>query len=99
MLIIFLLAALLGAMLLSAAVVVWLWEVLLPLSSALMVVGVVYVVVAVAVYHWSIRGSVARWRGRLNVVYKVCAACDMVYQQVMAIGGKFFKGIAAMMKK
>ena len=91
--IIFLLAALLGALLLSAALVVWLWQLLLPLSIALMLVGVVYVVVAVAVYRWSIRGRVARWRGRLDVVYKVSAACDMVYQQVMAIVGKFFKGI------
>lgn len=91
--IIFLLAALLGALLLSAAIVVWLWEVLMPLHIALMSVGVIYVVVAVAVYHWSIRGRVARWRGRLDVVYKVSAACDMVYQQVMAIVGKFFKGI------
>jgi hypothetical protein len=91
--IIFLLAALLGALLLSAALVVWLWQLLLPLSIALMVVGVVYIVVAVAVYRWSIRGRVARWRSRLDVVYKVCAACDMVYQQVMAIFGKFFKGI------
>jgi hypothetical protein len=91
--IIFLLAALLGALLLSAAIVVWLWEVFMPLHIALMSVGVVYVVVAVAVYHWSIRGRVARWRGRLDVVYKVSAACDMVYQQVMAIVGKFFKGI------
>ena len=91
--IIFLLAALLGALLLSAAIVVWLWEVFMPLHVALMSVGVVYVVVAVAVYHWSIRGRVARWRGRLDVVYKVSAACDMVYQQVMAIVGKFFKEI------
>ena len=91
--IIFLLAALLGALLLSAAIVVWLWEVFMPLHIALLSVGVVYVVVAVAVYHWSIRGRVARWRGRLDVVYKVSAACDMVYQQVMAIVGKFFKGI------
>lgn len=91
--IIFLLAALLGALLLSAAIVVWLWEVFMPLHIALMSVGVVYVVVAVAVYHWSIRGRVARWRGRLDVVYKVSAACDMVYRQVMAIVGKFFKGI------
>jgi hypothetical protein len=91
--IIFLLAALLGALLLSAAIVVWLWEVFMSLHIALMSVGVVYVVVAVAVYHWSIRGRVARWRGRLDVVYKVSAACDMVYQQVMAIVGKFFKGI------
>lgn len=91
--IIFLLAALLGALLLSAAIVVWLWEVFMPLHIALMSVGVVYVVVAVAVYYWSIRGRVARWRGRLDVVYKVSAACDMVYQQVMAIVGKFFKGI------
>lgn len=91
--IIFLLAALLGALLLSAAIVVWLWEVFMPLHIALMSVGVVYVVVAVAVYYWSIRSRVARWRGRLDVVYKVSAACDMVYQQVMAIVGKFFKGI------
>lgn len=91
--IIFLLAALLGALLLSAAIVVWLWEVFMPLHIALMSVGVVYVVVAVAVYHWSIRGRVARWRGRLDVVYKVSAAFDMIYQRVMALVEKFIKGI------
>ena len=91
--IIFLLAALLGALLLSAALVVWLWQLLLPLSIALMVVGVVYMVVAVAVYRWSIRGRVARWRGRLDVVYKVSAACDMVYRRVLALVEKFVKGV------
>ena len=89
----FILAALLGALLLSAALVVWLWQLLLPLSIALMVVGVVYMVVAVAVYRWSIRGRVARWRGRLDVVYEVSAAFDMVYRRVMVLIDKFIKRI------
>ena len=91
--IIFLLAALLGALLLSAALVVWLWEVFMPLHIALMSVGVVYVVVAVAVYNWSIRFRIARWHSRLDVVYKVSAAFDMIYQRVMALVEKFIKGV------
>lgn len=91
--IIFLLAALLGALLLSAALVVWLWEVLMPLPIALLIVGAIYMVVAVAVYNWSIRYRIARWHSRLDVVYKVSAAFDMVYQRVMALIEKFIKGV------
>lgn len=93
MLLIFILAALLGALLLSAALVVWLVEVAMPLSWALLVVGAAWSVVAVIVYCCSLRASFARLRNRLDVIYKVSAAFDMVYRRVMVIVDKFLKGI------
>ena len=89
----FILAALLGALLLSAALVVWLWAVVMPLHWALVVVGVAWAVVAVVTYYCSLRGSLQRLRSRLDVVYKVSAAFDMVYKRVMAFVSQFFKGI------
>ena len=85
MLLVFILAALLGALLLSAALVVWLTEVVMPLSWALFVVGVAWSVVAVIVYSCSLRASMARLRIRLDVIYKVSAAFDAVYRKVMAV--------------
>ena len=93
MLLIFFLAALLGALLLSAALVVWLTEVVMPLPWALLVVGVAWSVVAVVVYSCSLRASIARLRSRLDVIYKVSAAFDMVYRRVLVIVAKFLKEI------
>lgn len=92
MLLIFILAALLGALLLSAALVVWLTEVVMPLPWALLVVGAVWSVVAVVVYSCSLRVSIARLRSRLDVIYKVSAAFDMVYNRVLAFVSNIFKG-------
>ena len=92
MLLIFILAALLGALLLSAALVVWLTEVVMPLPLALLVVGAVWSVVAVVVYSCSLRASFARLRSRLDVIYKVSAAFDMVYNRVLAFVSNIFKG-------
>ena len=92
MLLIFILAALLGALLLSAALVVWLTEVVMPLPWALLVVGAVWSVVAVVVYSCSLRASIARLRSRLDVIYKVSAAFDMVYNRVLAFVSNIFKG-------
>ena len=91
-LLIFILAALLGALLLSAALVVWLTEVVMPLPWALLVVGAVWSVVAVVVYSCSLRASFARLRSRLDVIYKVSAAFDMVYNRVLAFVSNIFKG-------
>ena len=92
-LLIFVLAALLGALLLSAAIVAWLGEVAMSLPVALLVVGLVWSVVAIVIYSCSLRASLERLRSRLDVVYKVSAAFDMVYRRVMAIVDKFLKGI------
>ena len=92
MLLIFILAALLGALLLSAALVVWLTEVVMPLPWALLVVGAVWSVVAVVVYSCSLRAFFARLRSRLDVIYKVSAAFDMVYNRVLAFVSNIFKG-------
>ena len=92
MLLIFILAALLGALLLSAALVVWLTEVVMPLPWALLVVGAVWSVVAVVVYSCSLRASFARLRSRLDVIHKVSAAFDMVYNRVLAFVSNIFKG-------
>ena len=92
-LLIFVLAALLGALLLSAAIVAWLGEVAMSLPVALFVVGLVWSVVAIVIYSCSLRASLERLRSRLDVVYKVSAAFDIVYRRVIAIVDKFLKGI------
>lgn len=61
--VVFILAALLGAMLLSAAVVVWLGNEVMSTHLALFVVGCVYVVTAAVVYHCYIKRMIERWRG------------------------------------
>lgn len=90
-LLIFILAALLGALLLSAALVVWLWTAVMPLRWALVVVGVAWTVVAAVTYYCSLKGSLQRLRSRIDVIYKVSAAFDMVYKRVLAMIEKFFK--------
>lgn len=83
--VVFILAALLGAMLLSAAIVVWLGNEMMPMHMALLLVGAIYVVTATLVYHCSLKRMIERWRGRLDVVYKVSAMFDALYLKVMAI--------------
>ena len=90
-LVIFMLAALLGALLLSAALVVWLLESLVPLYAALFVVGVVCTVVAGLVYRLAIKGVLDRWQQRLDVVCKIGCALDTVYRRTVAMLGKLFK--------
>jgi hypothetical protein len=83
--IIFALAALLGAMLLSAALVAWLNNMGLAMHSALLVTGLFYVAIALVVYYTSLRASVLRWRQRLDVVYHVSASFDSLWQQGAAL--------------
>ena len=87
MLLSFILAALLGAL------VVWLCELAVPLLFALVIVGVAWCVVATIIYSCSLRASLERLRRRLDVVYKVSAAFDLVYRRVLAFVSQFFKGI------
>ena len=87
--IIFALAALLGAMLLSAALVAGLSEMGLAIHGALLVIGLFYVVIAAVIYYASLRGSVDKWRRRLDVVYQVSASFDRLSQQAVALVKKF----------
>ena len=89
----FILAALLGALLLSAALVVWLCELSVPLLFALVIVGVAWCVVATIIYSCSLRASLERLRRRLDVVYKVSAVFDLIYRKAIAVVEKFFKGV------
>lgn len=93
MFVIFILAALMGATLLGAALVVWLWEVAMPLHWALLVVSVAWCVVATIIYRCSLGASLERLRSSLDVVYKVSTALDMVYNRVVAFVERVFKGI------
>lgn len=83
--VVFILAALLGTMLLSAAIVVWLGQHGMPLHVALLLVGGIYAVIAAAVYHFSLKGMFEKWHSRLDVVYKVSAMFDTLYLKVMSI--------------
>lgn len=85
MFIIFILAALMGAMLLGAALVVWLWETMLSLPAALFIVGVAYLVLMLVVYALSVRERFSRWQHSLEVFYRISDACDAAYRKVKAL--------------
>ena len=85
MFVIFILAALMGAVLLGAALVVWLWELCLSLPVALFIVGVLYVAVMLVVYGLSVREHLSRLGRSLNLFCMIGAACDRVYRKVVSV--------------
>lgn len=84
-LLLFVVAIIVGLLMLSGALVVWLAEMAVPLHGALLIVGLLYMVVAVVVYCCSLRSWVLRWRQRLDIVYEVSATFDLLYRRVAVI--------------
>lgn len=82
-LILFVLSALVGLLFVSAALVWWLATLMGSTALALLVVGGVAMVVAVAIYLLSIRAELVRWQQRLDMVYEVSAAVDQLARQTM----------------
>lgn len=80
----FIVVLLLGLMFLSGALVVVLTELLGSLILALLIVGVIYVLIALTLYYSSIRRTLGLWRRRLDTVYDVSAIVEEVYRKAVA---------------
>lgn len=84
-LLLFIVALLLGLVLLSCALVMWLAEVAMPPHCAMLVVGGVYLIIAGVIYCCTLRLTLLRWRRRLDIVYEVSAAVDALYRRLAMI--------------
>lgn len=84
-LLLFVVALLLGLVLLSGALVMWLTEMVMPLHLAMLVVGGCYLVVAAIIYCCVLRSTLMRLRRRLDIVYEVSATVDLMYRRAMVI--------------
>jgi hypothetical protein len=78
--------------LLSSALVVWVADVVGSLLFATIIVGVIYLVVAIVVYFMSLHTTIERISRRLDTVYEVSAAIEAAYRQVVLFVKKVMGG-------
>lgn len=77
---------------LSLALVVWVADVVGSLLFATIIVGVIYLVVAIVVYFMSLHATIERISRRLDTVYEVSAAIEAAYRQVVLFVKKVMGG-------
>jgi hypothetical protein len=77
---------------LSSALVVWVADVVGSLLFATIIVGVIYLVVAIVVYFMSLHTTIERISRRLDTVYEVSAAMEAAYRQVVLFVKKVMGG-------
>lgn len=77
----FILALLLGLTLLSGAIVVSLGTLMNSWVAAFAVVGIVYLLVAVAIYFFGVRRTMQSWQHRMGIIYEVSATIDSIYRE------------------
>lgn len=77
---------------LSSALVVWVADVVDSLLFATIIVGVIYLVVAIVVYFMSLHSTIERISRRLDTVYEVSAAIEAAYRQVVLFVKKVMGG-------
>ena len=92
-LILFLCAALMSLILLSGAIVIWLADVVGSILWATIIVGALYMMVAVVVYFISLHSSIERISRRLDTVYEVSATLEVVYRRVVLFVKEVMGGI------
>ena len=71
------------------ALALWLGELICSAALAWVIVGVIFVVVAVVIYFASLHKTIRRINRRLDMVYEVSATADALYRQVVALIRRF----------
>lgn len=91
-LLLFMLTALIGLLLLSAACAMWLGQMIGNTVVALLIVGVVYVIIAVVLYFVAIHSTLRLWQRRLDTVYDVSLTVEILYRQAAGFIKKILGG-------
>lgn len=89
LLVLFVCAIIVGAFALTMALALWLGELICSAALAWVVVGVIFVVVAVVIYFASLHKTIRRINRRLDIVYEVSATADALYRQVVTLIRRF----------
>ncbi|MBR5133811.1 MAG: hypothetical protein IKV29_06885 [Alistipes sp.] len=92
-LLIFIISAIMALMLLSTALVIWLGEVIGSLWLSLIIVGVIYTTLATVLYFLAIHSTLRQWQRRMDTVYDVSLAVEIVYRQVTDFIKKILGGL------
>lgn len=88
----FLISMIVALMLLSAACVVWVGSLAGSLLLGLVVVGLVWVALSLALYFGAIHSTLRQWRRRMDTVYEVSHTVELVYGQVAMFLKKILGG-------
>lgn len=91
-LLLFLIAATMALMLLSSAIVIWLGELLGSLQLSLIIVGLAYLIISVTLYFTTLHATLRQWQRRLDTVYDVSLAVELIYRQVAGFIKKILGG-------
>lgn len=81
-----------GAFSLAMALALWLGELLCSATLAWVIVGVIWVIVALIIYFVSLHKTIRRINLRLDTVYEVSATVEALYRQVVMLIRKVISG-------
>ena len=85
-------AIIVGAFALTMALALWLGELICSATLAWVIVGVIFIVIALLVYFVSLHKSIRRINRRLDTVYEVSATVEALYRQVLMLIRRFISG-------
>ena len=91
-LILFMCAIIVGAFALTMALALWLGELICNATLAWVIVGLIFVTMAVIIYFVSLHKTIRRINRRLDTVYEVSATVETLYRQVIMLIRKFING-------
>ena len=85
-------AIIVGAFALTMALALWLGELICSATLAWVIVGVIFIVIAILIYFVSLHKSIRRINRRLDTVYEVSATVEALYRQVLMLIRRFISG-------
>ena len=91
-LILFMCAISVGAFALAMALALWLGELIYSATLAWIIVGAIYVAVAIIIYFATLHKTIRRINRRLDTVYEVSATVEALYRQVVMLIRKVISG-------
>ena len=74
-----------GAFSLAMALALWLGELLCSTTLAWIIVGVIWVIMALVIYFVSLHKTIRRINRRLDTIYEVSATVEALYRQVVMV--------------
>ena len=85
-------AIIVGVFALTMALALWLGELICSATLAWVIVGAIFVAVAVIIYFVSLHKTIRRINRRLDTVYEVSATVETLYRQVLMLIRKVISG-------
>ena len=91
-LVLFMCAIIVGVYALTMALALWLGELICSATLAWIIIGVIWIVVAVIIYFATLHKTIRRINRRLDTVYEVSATVETLYRQIVMLIRKVISG-------